>query len=133
MVRNIDSRATIRWQVLHSLDVKLVEHGNCQSCPNLCNVVLSSRKKFANILIFSIIYVYIHAWGGFIKIYASRETETRDSDGSADSKYGTDDPARNRHGPAAPKRGIATVPLFQNAEPQWPATPAQCSAVYTLF
>jgi hypothetical protein len=31
------------------------------------------RKKFANIIIFSIIYHYIHAWKGIAKIYPSRD------------------------------------------------------------
>lgn len=36
--------------------------------------LLISRKKFANILILSIIYVYIPSWEGFAKIYPSRGT-----------------------------------------------------------
>lgn len=60
----------------------------------------------------------------------------RDHDGFTDSKHGSDDPVgrpRDHHGPVAPKRGTATVPWRQNAEPRWPAISALCSTVCTPF
>lgn len=85
-----------------------------------------ARIKFANILIFSIIYIYIYAWNFFVKIYSSRGMKMRDRDGPAASKRGTVSPAvdraalqrfrssktRDRRGPAVPICGTVCASDF---------------------
>lgn len=84
------------------------------------------RIFFTNILIFSIIYIYIYAYKFFVKIYPSRRTKMRDRDGPAASKHGTVGPADGRaalqrsrssitrdcRGPAAPIRGTVLPAIF---------------------